>query len=231
MVGESSALKRGARVDRPCAPTPKASVLITGESGTGKELVARAIHGNSPRAEGPFIKVNCAAIPEELIESELFGHVKGSFTGATKDQIGKFVAPTAAPSFLDEIGDMSLKTRPRCCALQDGEVEPVGAAKTLSVDVRVFAATNKLSDRRDRRGPVSARTSISGSTSCRSRFRRCASAARTSSRWWLHFADEFCEDNNYKPKTFTTPAALDALRRGRPGAATCASCATPSSGC
>jgi two-component system nitrogen regulation response regulator NtrX len=119
-------------------------VLITGESGSGKELVARAVHRASTRSEEPFIRVNCAAIPEELIESELFGHVKGSFTGAVKDQTGKFVQADGGTIFLDEIGDMSLKTQSKVLrVLQDGEVEPVGAAKSLTVDVRAIAATNK----------------------------------------------------------------------------------------
>jgi two-component system nitrogen regulation response regulator NtrX len=143
LIGKSDVLgeiqKEVARV----APT-QASVLITGESGTGKELVARAVHRNSRRADKPFVKVNCAAIPEELIESELFGHVKGSFTGATRDQDGKFVRANGGTIFLDEIGDMSLKTQAKVLrALQDGDIEPVGAAKTVHVDVRVVAATNK----------------------------------------------------------------------------------------
>jgi len=143
IVGESEALQQIQEAVARIAPT-KTSVLITGESGTGKELVARAIHRNSPRAELPFIQVNCAAIPEELIESELFGHVKGSFTGATKDQVGKFVGADNGTIFLDEVGDMSLKTQAKVLrVLQEGEVEPVGAAKTLTVDVRVVAATNK----------------------------------------------------------------------------------------
>ncbi|ANM32235.1 Fis family transcriptional regulator [Acidobacteria bacterium Mor1] len=143
MVGESPQLRKIHEAIARAAPT-KASVLITGESGTGKELVARAIHKNSTRAEDPFIRVNCAAIPEELIESELFGHIKGSFTGATRDQTGKFVQADGGTIFLDEIGDMSMKTQSKVLrVLQDGEVEPVGAAKAVTVDVRVIAATNK----------------------------------------------------------------------------------------
>ncbi len=143
LVGDSAALRRVQEDIALAAPT-KASVLITGESGTGKELVARAIHRNSPRDSKPFVKVNCAAIPEELIESELFGHEKGSFTGATRDQAGKFAQADGGTIFLDEIGDMSVKTQSKVLrALQDGEVEPVGAARTLTVDVRVIAATNK----------------------------------------------------------------------------------------
>jgi two-component system nitrogen regulation response regulator NtrX len=143
MIGSSSSLEGVKEAIARIAPT-RASVLITGESGTGKELVARAIHGNSPRREQAFVKVNCAAIPEELIESELFGHIKGSFTGAVQDQVGKFVRADGGTIFLDEVGDMSLKTQAKVLrVLQDGEVEPVGAAKTVTVDVRVIAATNK----------------------------------------------------------------------------------------
>jgi len=143
MVGASKVLEAIHQVVARVAPT-QASVLITGESGTGKELVARAIHRNSPRVDKPFVKVNCAAIPEELIESELFGHVKGSFTGAIKDQVGKFVRADGGTIFLDEIGDMSIKTQAKVLrVLQDGDVEPVGAAKTVHADVRVVAATNK----------------------------------------------------------------------------------------
>ena len=143
MVGQSPALKQVQDAISRAAPT-RAAVLITGESGSGKELVARAIHRASTRSEEPFIRVNCAAIPEELIESELFGHVKGSFTGAVKDQTGKFVQADGGTIFLDEIADMSLKTQSKVLrVLQDGEAEPVGAAKSLIVDVRVIAATNK----------------------------------------------------------------------------------------
>ena len=144
MIGRSPALLKVQDEIVRCAPT-RASVLITGESGTGKELVARAIHRTSPRAGASFVKVNCAAIPEELIESELFGHVKGSFTGAIRDQEGKFVRANGGTILLDEIGDMSLRTQAKVLrVLQDGEVEPVGAAKIVTIDVRVLAATNKV---------------------------------------------------------------------------------------
>ena len=145
------------------APT-NATVLITGESGVGKELVARAIHRNSLRARERFIQVNCAAIPDDLIESELFGHEKGSFTGATEKQIGKFEQADRGTIFLDEVGDMSLKTQAKVLrVLQEGEVERLGSARTIKVDVRVIAATNKHWRTRSRRAR-SARTSISGST-------------------------------------------------------------------
>lgn len=143
LVGESSVMgDLRAQVER-AAPT-KATVLIQGESGTGKELVAREIHRRSSRSGQPFVQVNCAAIPEELIESELFGHEKGSFTGAVRKQTGKFVAADGGTIFLDEIGDMSLRAQTKVLrVLQEGEVEPVGAAAVVKVDVRVIAATNK----------------------------------------------------------------------------------------
>ncbi|HUS05155.1 MAG TPA: sigma-54 dependent transcriptional regulator [Bryobacteraceae bacterium] len=119
-------------------------VLIFGESGTGKELVAHAIHQSSPRASEPFVEVNCAAIPEELIESELFGHRKGSFTGASEDKVGKLKKADNGTLFLDEVGDMSLKTQAKVLrALEEQRFEPVGAHESVKVDVRVVAATNK----------------------------------------------------------------------------------------
>jgi two-component system nitrogen regulation response regulator NtrX len=121
-----------------------ARVLITGENGTGKELVARALHSQSTRAKEPFVEVNCAAIPSELIESELFGHMKGSFTGAVADRPGKFEQAHGGTLFLDEVGDMSLAAQAKVLrVLQDGVVTRIGGAKTVEVDVRVLAATNK----------------------------------------------------------------------------------------
>ncbi len=128
---------------RRAAPT-NATVLILGESGVGKELVARAIHRGSLRARERFVQVNCAAIPEELIESELFGHERGAFTGATEKQIGKFEMADKGTIFLDEVGDMSPKTQAKVLrVLQEGEVERLGSSRTIKVDVRVIAATNK----------------------------------------------------------------------------------------
>ena len=143
MVGESAALKQVTAAVSRAAPT-NATVLITGESGVGKELVARTIHRNSLRSRERFVQVNCAAIPEELIESELFGHEKGSFTGATEKQVGKFEQADRGTIFLDEVGDMSAKTQAKVLrVLQEGEVERLGSARTTKVDVRVIAATNK----------------------------------------------------------------------------------------
>ncbi|MPY88127.1 MAG: response regulator [Luteitalea sp.] len=143
IAGDSPALKRVLDDVARAAPT-NATVLILGESGVGKELVARAIHRNSQRAKERFVQVNCAAIPEELIESELFGHEKGSFTGAVDKQLGKFDQADRGTIFLDEVGDMSPKTQAKVLrVLQEGEVERIGSAKTFKVDVRVIAATNK----------------------------------------------------------------------------------------
>ncbi|HJU67345.1 MAG TPA: sigma-54 dependent transcriptional regulator [Gemmatimonadaceae bacterium] len=143
IVGRSYAIKALLDKIEKVAPSP-ARVLITGENGTGKELVARAVHRLSGRAEGPFIEVNCAAIPSELIESELFGHMKGSFTGAVQDRAGKFELANHGTLFLDEIGDMSLAAQAKVLrVLEDGVVTRIGGSKTISVDVRVLAATNK----------------------------------------------------------------------------------------
>src|SRR6202521_209428 len=143
LIGAAAAMRRLRETIDKAAPT-NATVLITGESGTGKELVARAIPRASARPDRPLVQVNCAAIPEELIESELFGHEKGSFTGAVRKQMGKFVAADGGTVFLDEIGDMSARTQAKVLrVLQNGEVEPVGAERTVQVDVRVVAATNR----------------------------------------------------------------------------------------
>jgi two-component system, NtrC family, nitrogen regulation response regulator NtrX len=143
MVGESHVIRQLLEQVAMAAPT-NGRVLIHGENGTGKELVARSIHMRSRRMKGPFIEVNCAAIPEELIESELFGHMKGAFTGAVADRRGKFELADGGTLFLDEIGDMSLKTQAKVLrALQEQIVEPVGGTSNVKVDVRVIAATNK----------------------------------------------------------------------------------------
>ncbi len=143
MVGESKAIEHIKDMIEKVAPT-EARVLITGPNGTGKELVAHWIHEKSERSKGPMIEVNCAAIPPELIESELFGHIKGAFTSAIKDRAGKFEAANGGTLFLDEIGDMSLAVQAKVLrALQEGKVQRVGNDKDIKVDVRVVAATNK----------------------------------------------------------------------------------------
>ena len=143
LVGRSAPMQRLREEITRAAPTG-ATVLIQGESGTGKELVAREIHRGSRVASGPFVQVNCAAIPEELIESELFGHEKGSFTGAVRRQVGKFVEADGGTIFLDEIGDMSARAQAKVLrVLEAGEVEPVGAARVRQVAVRTLAATNR----------------------------------------------------------------------------------------
>lgn len=143
IVGESSAIKSIKRMIEKVAQT-EARVLITGSNGTGKELVAHQLHQQSVRAKAPFVEVNCAAIPNELIESELFGHVKGAFTSAIKDRSGKFEAAHGGTLFLDEVADMSLAAQAKVLrALQENKIQKVGQAKDISVDVRVIAATNK----------------------------------------------------------------------------------------
>jgi transcriptional regulator with GAF, ATPase, and Fis domain len=143
MVGESEAILQVKQIVDKVAPTD-ARVLITGANGTGKELVARSLHDKSARAQGPFIEVNCAAIPSELIESELFGHEKGAFTSAIKQRKGKFEQADGGTIFLDEIGDMSLSAQAKVLrALQENKITRVGSDKDINVNVRVIAATNK----------------------------------------------------------------------------------------
>ncbi|MBK8312151.1 MAG: sigma-54-dependent Fis family transcriptional regulator [Chitinophagaceae bacterium] len=143
MIGESSPIKKIKETIEKVAPTD-ARILITGDNGVGKELVARWVHEKSNRASAPIVEVNCAAIPSELIESELFGHEKGSFTSAIKQRIGKFETANGGTLFLDEIGDMSANAQAKVLrALQEGKITRVGAEKDINVDVRVIAATNK----------------------------------------------------------------------------------------
>ena len=143
MIGSSSKFKNVLQLIEKVSPT-NARILITGENGTGKEMVAQQIHFKSLRNQQPLIEVNCAAIPSELIESELFGHVKGSFTSAIKDRVGKFELANGGTLFLDEIGDLSLKAQAKVLrALQEGKIQKVGSEKVIEVDVRIIAATNK----------------------------------------------------------------------------------------
>lgn len=152
MVGESKAIQSVREIIDKVAPTD-ARVLITGENGTGKEIVARMLHEQSQRHDQPLVEVNCAAIPSELIESELFGHMKGSFTGAIKDRAGKFEQAEGGTLFLDEIGDMSLPAQTKVLrALQESEITRVGSDKVIKVNVRVIAATNKHLDEEIKNG-------------------------------------------------------------------------------
>ena len=210
IVGDSVGLGavKGAIVK--AAPT-NATVLIWGESGVGKELVARAVHRESLRRDGPFVQVNCAAIPDELIESELFGHEKGSFTGASDRQIGKFEQADKGTIFLDEIGDMSLKTQAKVLrVLQEQELERLGSNRLIKVDVRVIAATNKDLEQEITKGT----------------FREDLFYRLNVVPIWVpplrerredipvlvrHFADAFSRDNNFRRKTFTA-AAMERLR-------------------
>jgi two-component system nitrogen regulation response regulator NtrX len=213
MIGESAALKQVTAAIARAAPT-NATVLIQGESGVGKELVARTIHRNSLRSRERFVQVNCAAIPEELIESELFGHEKGSFTGATEKQVGKFEQADRGTIFLDEVGDMSAKTQAKVLrVLQEGEVERLGSARTIKVDVRVIAATNKNLEEEIERGhfredlyfrlaviPISV-------PPLRERPVDIPQLVR-------YYIEQLSRDNNTRPKRITQ-AALDALQRHR----------------
>ncbi|HTC72941.1 MAG TPA: sigma-54 dependent transcriptional regulator, partial [Solirubrobacteraceae bacterium] len=183
-------------------------------SGVGKELVARTIHRNSLRSRERFVQVNCAAIPEELIESELFGHEKGSFTGATEKQIGKFEQADRGTIFLDEVGDMSAKTQAKVLrVLQEGEVERLGSARTIKVDVRVIAATNKNLEEEIERGHFREDLYFRLAVipihvpPLRERPEDVPLLVR-------HYMEYFARDNNVRPKRIT-PAALEVLQRHR----------------
>jgi two-component system nitrogen regulation response regulator NtrX len=213
MVGESPALRGIWDAIKRAAPT-NATVLLLGESGAGKELVARAIHRNSLRSRERFVQVNCAAIPEDLIESELFGHEKGSFTGATEKQIGKFEQADRGTIFLDEVGDMSAKTQAKVLrVLQEGEVERLGSARTIKVDVRVIAATNKDLEAEIEKGnfreDLYFRLSVIPIRMPPLRDRREDIPVLV-----RHFVDLFSRENNRRPQRFT-PAALEFLQKAR----------------
>ena len=213
IVGESPALRSVLEAVKRAAPT-NATVMLLGESGVGKELVARTIHRNSPRAGQRFIQVNCAAIPEELIESELFGHEKGSFTGATEKQIGKFEQADRGTIFLDEVGDMSPKTQAKVLrVLQEQEVERLGSARTIKVDVRVIAATNKDLEEGIQRGEFREdlffRLNVIPIVVPPLRERRGDIPLLVQ-----HFARRISEEHNLKPKRFDA-RAMEALQRYR----------------
>jgi two-component system nitrogen regulation response regulator NtrX len=213
MVGESPALRQVWDAVKRAAPT-NATVLLLGESGVGKELVARSIHRNSLRSRERFVQVNCAAIPEELIESELFGHEKGSFTGATEKQIGKFEQADKGTIFLDEVGDMSPKTQAKVLrVLQEGEVERLGSARTIKVDVRVIAATNKDLEQEIEKGSFREdlyfRLSVIPIKVPPLRERREDIPVLV-----RHFAELFSREHNRRPHRFTAQA-LDYMQRAR----------------
>ena len=213
IVGDSFQVRQLMEAVRRAAPT-NATVLIQGESGVGKELVARAIHRNSLRSRERFVQVNCAAIPEELIESELFGHEKGSFTGATEKQIGKFEQADRGTIFLDEVGDMSLKTQAKVLrVLEEGEVERVGSSRTIRVDVRVIAATNKDLEKEIEKGnfreDLFFRLSVIPLQvpPLRDRIEDIPALVQ-------HFLDTLARENNFRRRRIT-PRAMEALQRHR----------------
>ena len=209
LLGNHPLMKKLGKDILKTAPT-NATVLIYGESGTGKELVARSIHDHSLRAKEPFIQVNCAAIPEELIESELFGHEKGAFTGATERQTGKFEQAEGGTIFLDEIGDMSLRTQSKVLrVLEEGEVQKVGSNKVAKVDVRVIAATNKDLKRAIQAGQfrddLFFRLNVVPLTSPALRDKKEDIPLLVE-----YFSKVFAEENNFKRKSFA-PEALQVL--------------------
>jgi two-component system nitrogen regulation response regulator NtrX len=209
LIGKSEAIRQLRDKVRLIAPT-NASVLISGENGTGKELVARALHAFSRRAHRPFVEVNCAAIPEDLIESELFGHEKGAFTGATNRRQGKFDQAHEGTLFLDEIGDMSLKTQAKILRiLEEQRFERVGGSRPIQVDVRIVAATNKRLEEEISRGTFREdlfhRINVIplAVSPLRERPEDIPLLA-------AHFLKEWAQENGVPPKTFT-PEALEAL--------------------
>jgi two-component system nitrogen regulation response regulator NtrX len=216
LVGDAPVMRKLLADVTRAAPSP-ATILVVGPSGTGKELVARSIHEGSAVRSGPFIQVNCAAIPETLIESELFGHEKGSFTGAERKQVGKFVEADGGTIFLDEIGDMSLSAQAKVLrVLQEGEVEPVGSPRVVRVKVRVVAATNRDLTEMIRQGRF--REDLY--------YRLAVIPLRTPAlaehpedvpALVLHFADLFARTNNYRPKRFTDAALMALAARPWPG--------------
>ncbi len=209
MVGQSpAALKLYDQISK--AASSKARVLITGENGSGKELVARAIHRQSSRSSGPFIEVNCAAIPQELIESELFGHEKGAFTSAINRQIGKFELANGGTLFLDEIGDMSLAAQSKVLrALEEEEIQRIGGNKNIKLDVRVIAATNKVLEKEIEQGrfrqDLYYRLNVIPVFVPPLRQRKEDIPILT-----MHFVEQFCNENG-KPLKTVSKEAINAL--------------------
>lgn len=211
MIGESPEMRRLFAQIKQVAPT-HSRVLISGENGTGKELVAWAIYQNSTRRDKPFVKVNCAAIPEDLIESELFGHEKGAFTGATQMRHGKFELGDGGTIFLDEVGDMSLKTQAKVLrVLESGEFERVGGSKPITVDVRVITATNKDLKEEIRQGNF--RQDLYYRLNVIPIFVHPLREKREDIPLLIeHFLHEFCEEYGKRRKRMT-PEAIQILRR------------------
>ncbi len=216
IVGSSARMKRLLSEVARAAPTP-ATVLVRGPSGTGKELVARALHDGSLVRSGPFVQVNCAAIPETLIESELFGHERGSFTGADRKQVGKFVEADGGTIFLDEVGDMSLPAQAKVLrVLQEGEVEPVGSPRVVKVKVRVVAATNRDLEGMIREGK------FREDLYYRLNVLELATPPLSNHpedvpELALHFSAQFARTNNYHPRRFTDAALEELAARPWPG--------------
>ncbi len=210
MVGRSEAMQRVYQLVDMVAPT-RARVVISGERGTGKELVARAIHALSPRREKPFVQLNCAAVPAELIESEMFGHVKGAFTGAVADRRGTFESADGGTLFLDEIGDMSTVMQVKLLrTLQEGEVTPVGSSRSRPVDVRILAATSKNLLEEIEKKHASGTTSTTVSTWSTSPCRPLRSRSEDVPLLAEHYIRLASVENGIKPKRLT-PRALEFL--------------------
>ncbi|MBQ9591426.1 MAG: sigma-54-dependent Fis family transcriptional regulator [Paludibacteraceae bacterium] len=205
MVGSSAALERVRDIIDKVAPTD-ARVLITGANGTGKEVVAHALYERSNRADQPFVEVNCAAIPSELIESELFGHEKGSFTGAVKQRAGKFEQANGGTIFLDEIGDMSLAAQAKVLrCLQENVISPVGSDKDIKINVRVLAATNKNLEEEIRKGNF--REDLYHRLSVILINVPCLDDRKDDiPELVLHFCERICQDEGMTPKKFSDDA-------------------------